>query len=118
MTVSTKSASALTTANFISSLCELTEDYTMPVQQVLLLLALYNHGELAQQELVKYTGVARSSNSRNIAKLGIGDSPWAANGPGWVESYEDPMDRRNKMVRLTPKGVALLKTAVERAVRP
>lgn len=113
-----KTAPAAAAANFMSALCEATGDYTMPLQQVLLLLALFNHGELAQQELVKYTGVARSSNSRNIAKLGIGDSAWKANGPGWVESYEDPMDRRTKMVRLTPKGKALIRAVIESSSRP
>lgn len=54
------------------------------------------------------TGVKGSSNSRNISKLGRGELAWANDGPGWVESFEDPMNRRLKMVRLTPKGHVLI----------
>jgi len=88
----------------------------MPVQQILLLLALHTYGEMTQQSLGTYTGVQRSSNSRNIAKLGIGEN-LGRPGLGLVESYEDPVDRRTKMVRLTPKGSALMRSAVEKATQ-
>lgn len=103
---------------FIKSLSDLTGDYTMPSQQQLLLLSLYVHGTLNQQGLEDLTGVKRSSNSRNISKLGNGEKAWADDGPKLVESFEDPMDRRTKLVRLTPKGLAIVTQAWERAFGP
>lgn len=100
-------------ASLLSALAKLSGDSTMGIQQVLLLLALYTYGQLSQQQLETYTGVTRSSNSRNIAKLGPGEKPWLSKGPGWVESYEDPMNRRTKMVRLTPTGTTLIRAALE-----
>ena len=60
-------------------------------------------GEATQQELEKQTGLAQSSLSRNVARLGNGetmDDP----GPKLLESYEDPAYRRRKLVRLTARG--------------
>jgi DNA-binding MarR family transcriptional regulator len=93
---------------FIQALQKATELKTFESQQQLLLLSLYVHGEMSQANLDKFTGVEKSSISRNIARLGEGERPLVKRGPGWVESYEDPKDRRNKMVRLTPRGRALL----------
>ncbi len=104
--------------DFIMALSELTGDYTMPSQQQLLLLSLYVHGTLNQATLEIVTGVKRSSNSRNISKLGRGEKAWADDGPKLLESYEDLMDRRNKLVRLTPKGHAIIQRAWERAFSP
>lgn len=102
---------------FIEELGKATGDFTMPSQQQLLLLALYTHGELQQQGLERFTGVKRSSNSRNITRLGIGETPWSNNGPGWVESFEDLRDRRNKMVRLTPKGRKMIDSVMATLAR-
>jgi DNA-binding MarR family transcriptional regulator len=104
---------ASVTAQFLEALTKESNEPTLGVQQVLLLLSLYNYGQLGQHDLERHTGVKRSSNSRNIAKMGAGEKPWSKTGPGWVESYEDPMDRRNKMVRLTPQGSALIRSAIE-----
>ena len=90
-------------------------DPYMTMPQLNLLLQLYVHGEISQQELPKYTLVAKSANSRNIAKLGDGERPTIERGPGWVESFEDPMDRRNKIVRLTSAGRKLLEDATKQA---
>jgi DNA-binding MarR family transcriptional regulator len=107
------SNAATVTQQFLEALARVSGDNTMGCQQVLLLLALYQYGRLSQHDLERHTGVKRSSNSRNIAKLGPGEQPWSKQGPGWVESYEDPMDRRTKMVRLTPQGVALIQAVIE-----
>lgn len=100
---------------FIYALSELSNDFTMPSQQQMLLISLYVHGTVNQQDLSDLTGVKRSSNSRNIAKLGLGERAYAMDGPQYVESFEDPMNRRLKLVRLTPKGRALLEEAWGRA---
>jgi len=96
---------------FIKALSELTGDDTMPSQQQLLLLGLFVHGVTNQADIEELTGVKRSSNSRNITKLGIGERSSSEPGPRWVESFEDPMDRRTKLVRLTPKGRELIESA-------
>lgn len=97
--------------DFIKALSELTGDDTMPSQQQLLLLGLFVHGVTNQADIEELTGVKRSSNSRNITKLGIGERSASEPGPRWVESFEDPMDRRTKLVRLTPKGRELIDSA-------
>jgi DNA-binding MarR family transcriptional regulator len=97
-------------ASFIKSLSDLSGDYTMPSQQQLLLLGLYVNGVTNQADIEEMTGVKRSSNSRNITKLGFGERG-EINAPRFLESFEDPMDRRTKLVRLTPKGKALVESA-------
>lgn len=87
---------------------------------MLLLLALYIHGQLNQMDLHKFTGVEKSANGRNIARLGPGqfvsssesDRKTHKPGLGLVEAYQDPMDRRINLVRLTSKGRALVEKLV------
>jgi|GEM_PF-2819524 len=100
---------------FLKQLQDLTEDNTMPTQQILLLTALYVRGQMNQGDLTKETGVAMSSCSRNIAKLGKGT--FGTPGMGYVTQEEDERDRRIKLVRLTPKGKALIEEILERVSR-
>jgi DNA-binding MarR family transcriptional regulator len=94
-------------AAFTESLQELIGDSSTTFPQVLLLTQLYIHGTLNQQDLDRYTLVKKSANSRNVEKY---------RQEGWLESYEDLLDRRSKLVRLTPQGRALLETAAQKAV--
>jgi DNA-binding MarR family transcriptional regulator len=91
---------------FCESFAAATGDATMGLQQVRLLLSLYVHGTLNQNDLPRHTGVQKSSNGRNIDRLGPGS--FREPGLGYIESYEDPRDRRYKLVRLTPRGRAVL----------
>lgn len=110
---------------FLGGLTEATGDTTMGIQQVRLLTALYVHGTLNQVDLPKFTGVERSAVGRNIGRLSEG--LWIVKtgskqkvlqpGLGLVEAYQEPTDRRFNMVRLTPKGRALLE-AVAKSVGP
>lgn len=102
-------------AAFIKALADLTNDYTMPSQQQLLLLALAVHGSVNQGDIEDLTGVKRSSNSRNINKLGDGEKPLEKAGPGYIKSEDDLTDRRYKKVFLTAKGKALIDEAWERS---
>lgn len=112
-------------AGFIGAIVDATKYQTMGAQQLLLLLTLYIHGSVNQVDLPKFTGVEKSANSRNIAVLGGGQ--WTVQrstgkkvfdaGLGLVEAYEEPTNRRFKMVRLTPQGRALLEEAA-RQVTP
>lgn len=104
--------SALT---FIQALTHEVGDKTMPIQQAVLLLTLFVHGEMSQADLLDHTGVSDSSISRNINKLGQGETKYSSDGPGLVERVEDQMDRRAQRVRLTPKGRASVEKAAARA---
>jgi DNA-binding MarR family transcriptional regulator len=94
---------------FLEVLENATEHASLGAQQIQLLLALYTHGEMSQSQLMQVTGASKTTHSRNLAKLSIGEDR-TKSGPGWIETYQDPMDRRSNMVRLTPKGRALLTT--------
>jgi DNA-binding MarR family transcriptional regulator len=104
-------------ASFTEALQGAIKDPYVTVSQQLLLVQLYVHGEVLQGDLEKYTLVAKSSNSRMVAKLGQGENPTKEAGPGWVESYEDLTNRRTKIVRLTTKGRTLLERAAKDAAR-
>ncbi len=99
---------ASSVAEFITSFSKITGDNTMPVQQVLTMLAVYLVPDINLADLEKYSGVGRSSNSRNVAKLGEGEKPWQKAGPGWIQSYPDPLDRRIVKCRMTPKGKSIM----------
>lgn len=101
---------------FLTRLGKVTGDTTMPVQQVLTLAAVAVNPNVNMLDLPKFSGVERSANSRNVAKLGPGLRPTQP-GLGLIEAYEDPYDRRFKKVRLTPRGEALL-SEVARASLP
>lgn len=100
---------------FCDAFAEVSGDVTMGLQQLRLLLALYVHGTLNQNDLTRYTGVAKSSNGRNIDRMGAGSFREA--GLGLLESDVDPMDRRFKLVRLTPKGRAVIEEAAGKVAK-
>lgn len=100
---------------FVEGLGDTLNDHTMGAQQINLLLVLYVHGELNQHDLPRFTHVQKSANGRNIERLGLGS--YRQTGLGLLESYEEPTNRRFKMVRLTPKGRAILED-VARKVTP
>jgi DNA-binding MarR family transcriptional regulator len=90
----------------------------MEVQALLTLLLIAEHGEIAMAELQQHLGLGSSAMSRNIGKLGVtgyrnGSNQKEAEGLGLVEAWENPLDRRVKLARLTPKGRA----AVARALK-
>lgn len=77
-------------------------------QQLLTFLHVAQHDEMPMADLGSLTGVAQSSVSRNCAKLGKGMNPREL-GWGLLEAYEDPYERRRKLVKLTPRGLELVK---------
>lgn len=84
----------------------------MQAQTMLTLINVMRQGELAMAELEKSVGVSQAAISRNISRLSDGLPP-DFKGPHVVEAYEDPMYRRRKIVKLTPKGDRLRKKLVE-----
>lgn len=97
---------------FMEAIANRSQVQTLETQQLRLLLSLYVHGELNQQDLERYTGVKKTANSRNIARLGIGEKSTSP-GFGWITSYDAPDNRRAKLVALTPAGRALLETCAK-----
>jgi DNA-binding MarR family transcriptional regulator len=77
-------------------------------QQILTLLHVGQVGELPMADLAELTGVSQSSVSRNVAKLGRGATSRDV-GAGLVEAYEDPDERRRKLVKVTSRGRELIK---------
>lgn len=89
-------------------------DQEMPIQQlrVYVEVALRDPEPTPMSELSVAIGIAQSSASRNVAAL----SNWnrhRSKGHDLLRAYEDPFNRRRKLVELTPKGKAL-KARLER----
>jgi DNA-binding MarR family transcriptional regulator len=59
--------------------------------------------DISMQEIITATGLASSSVSRNVAALSKVHR-LGKDGHNLVEAYEDPAERRRKLVRLTPTG--------------
>lgn len=76
---------------------------TMPLQYVtaFLLVATDEHQNVT--EYAKRAGTSQSLMTRHLADLGTVNR-YHEEGFGLIEAYEDVMDRRNKLIRLTPKG--------------
>lgn len=107
-----KSMTVLST--LIQTACAKLGTNEIPSQQLLILAAVAERPDLPMAELQKVTGMVQSSVSRNVAKLGLGESPRDP-GYGLIEAFEDPYYRKRKLVRLTPRGHEVVK-AMEKAV--
>lgn len=80
----------------------------IPLQQLLTFTHVANVTEMPMADLANLTGVAQSSVSRNVARLGPGMTP-SEPGYGLLTAYEDPYYRKRKLVSLTPRGKELAK---------
>lgn len=76
-------------------------------QTIHVLLEVAIQPDITMGGLVKKTGLAQASCSRNVSLLSIRDRHDRP-GLGLVESEEDPAERRRKIVRLTPNGQELI----------
>lgn len=88
-------------------------DSEMQAQTMLALIyvaRMENSGSPASiKEVGEYLGLTSASASRNIAVL----SKWSRhNRPGHdlVEAVENPVNRSQKLIRLTPKGKRVIKS--------
>lgn len=78
-------------------------DSDMPLQTAVMYLLVAQNEGLTMADISKQMELAQSTCSRNIAAL----SKWhRLNRPGLdlVVAKEDPVERRRKVVYLTPKG--------------
>lgn len=83
-----------------------TLDPEMPTQMVQTFLAVAIQPGLTMAELGDQVGLSQSSVSRNVAALGKFHRYGKA-GHDVVSAEEDPVERRRKIVKLTPKGKRL-----------
>ena len=78
-------------------------DAEIPPQTIGTFLYVATHDGCLMKDLADSLGVAQSTMSRNVAML---DRINRHHEPGLdlVRAIEDPVERRRKIVRLTPKG--------------
>lgn len=76
---------------------------TMPLQYVTAFLLVATDPDQNVTAYATRAGTSQSLMTRHLADLGHVNR-YHEEGFGLVEAYEDIMDRRNKLIRLTPKG--------------
>ena len=80
-------------------------DPELPMHSALILLLIAQKPGINLKELVQATGLVKSSVSRNVAALSK-----EYGGKGLITMTEDPMDRRNKVVKLTLEGERMVRS--------
>lgn len=79
-------------------------DPEMPLQQARCLFIVAQSEEgMSLSEIAKKAGIGLATASRYIGALGK-INRHREEGLLLIESFEDPMERRKKTIRLTPKG--------------
>lgn len=79
-------------------------DPEMPLQQARCLFIVAQSEEgMSLSEIAKKAGIGLATASRYIGALGK-INRHREEGLLLIESFEDPMERRKKIIRLTPKG--------------
>lgn len=85
-------------------------DAEMQAQSIAVLLKVAKHPvPIKMSEIATELGLSQSTVSRNVAYLGDWNRR-KEEGHKLLEAYEDPMERRRKLVRLTAKGKRFLKS--------
>ena len=91
-------------------------DPEMPMQTALTLLFVYrqqdNDTEASIKDIAEAIGMSAAAASRNVSRLSkVGVKQ--QQGHGLVETFEDPLFRVRKCVRITPKGRRVIQTIEE-----
>ena len=88
-------------------------DAEMQAQSIAVLLKVAKHPvPIRMADIAAELGLSQSTISRNVAYLG----DWNRHkevGHKLLEAYEDPMERRRKLVKLTAKGRRFVKSLNE-----
>lgn len=84
-------------------------DPEMPLGQAKCLFIIAQEEEgMSLTDIAKMAGIGLATASRNIAALGKINRK-REEGLQLIESFEDPMERRKKIIRLTAKGKTTIK---------
>lgn len=96
--------------NLLEVFAEIDPNISMP--SVLTFLYIARRGKVVQKDIELALGLSGVATSRNVsywADMKFRDKP----GKGFVERYEDPMNRRFKVIQLTPEGKAFYQKLLE-----
>jgi DNA-binding MarR family transcriptional regulator len=80
------------------------DDSGLSASQVSTLMRLHYRGACSVSDLGAHAGITSAASSQMIDRLV---------GMGLLERSEDPNDRRNKVIALSPKGRALIEQGIE-----
>lgn len=84
-------------------------DPEMPLQQVMCLLVIAQSEDgLSLTDVAKKVGISLTTASRYVSALGK-TTRHRTEGLNFIESFEDPMERRKKIIRITTKGKIALR---------
>lgn len=86
-------------------------DAEMQIQQIAVFLHVMGKPDLTLRELEQATGLSSSSVSRNVSALSKVHRKGTP-GHDLLTTYEDPMDRRIKHVKPTPRGIKVYNTLI------
>lgn len=84
----------------------------MPIQQMQVLVWVALNEGKTQRDLRATLNMASSTSSRSITALSKVHRP-GKEGAGLIEFKDDPLDRRAKLLTLTPKGRTFMQQALE-----
>ena len=104
-------------AETIKVMNNLADRNDMGSQTILTFLVVAQAGDegIPQTQLIQQTGMTQAGVSRNIARLSQGDP--RCDGLHLIESHEDPVNRRHKLVKLTEGGKMVLQQIHTKAGR-
>jgi DNA-binding MarR family transcriptional regulator len=84
-------------------------DPEMPIQQIMCLLVIAEAEDgLSLTDVAKKVGISLTTASRYVSALGKMNRH-RTEGLKFIESHEDPMERRKKIIRITTKGKIALR---------
>ena len=88
---------------FMSEFRKINNEIQAQTVQTFLAIAMSKKEKVPMSELMETLGISQASCSRNVAFF----TDWTRKkqkGPNFLTCREDPMERRRKLVSLTPKG--------------
>lgn len=84
----------------------------MPVSQILFLLAVAREPEKSVKEIAELAEIPYASAARYMQMLSDGRPALGQAGLGLIRAEENPFDRKQKLLTLTPEGEELLSLIV------
>lgn len=106
----TKRNAAQSLLNAVRTAREEMGDVTLARLEALLVVAVEK--DLSQREMGDRMRLGKSTVSQIVLNLSPSDA-LRRPGPGFVKQSIDPMERRRKVINLTPKGERVVRNVVE-----